>query len=87
MVPDLRSLLGGPWRVASVTVEGRVVGEIGRGFLVLLGVGQGDGPDDARYVASKIAGLRVFDDDAGKMNRAVAEVGPDCAAWLATGKL
>lgn len=60
---------------ASVTVDSRVVGEIGRGFLVLLGVGQGDGPDDARYVASKVAALRVFDDDEGKMNRAIGEVG------------
>jgi D-aminoacyl-tRNA deacylase len=51
-----------------------VVGEIGRGFLVLLGVGHEDNEADADYLADKIAGLRVFEDDNGKMNRAVGEV-------------
>jgi len=60
---------------ASVTVEGRVVGEIGRGFLVLLGVTHGDGEEEARVLARKIAHLRVFEDDAGKMNQALADVG------------
>jgi D-tyrosyl-tRNA(Tyr) deacylase len=60
---------------ASVTVEGRVVGEIGRGFLVLLGVTHGDGEEEARVLARKIAHLRVFEDDAGKMNLALADVG------------
>lgn len=60
---------------AKVTVSGEVTGEIGRGLLVLLGVGQADSEGDADYLAEKITGLRVFEDDAGKMNRAVAEVG------------
>jgi D-tyrosyl-tRNA(Tyr) deacylase len=60
---------------ASVTVEGRVVGEIGAGLLVLLGVGAGDGPADEAYLAQKIAHLRIFEDAEGKMNRSVLEVG------------
>ncbi|MBP6786181.1 MAG: D-tyrosyl-tRNA(Tyr) deacylase [Candidatus Promineofilum sp.] len=59
---------------ASVTVDGRVVGKVGRGFVVLLGVTHGDGPAEAGWLAAKIAGLRVFDDEAGKMNRALADV-------------
>lgn len=59
---------------ASVTVEGRVVGRIGKGILVLLGVEQGDAAEDARYLADRICGLRIFEDDQGKMNRAVREV-------------
>jgi len=59
---------------AAVTVEGRPVGEIGRGLLVFVGVAEGDGPADLDYVASKIQGLRIFDDDAGRMNRSVADV-------------
>ncbi len=58
---------------ARVTVGDDIVGEIGRGLLVLLGVGHEDGEDDADYLAEKIAGLRVFEDDSGKMNRAVGE--------------
>jgi len=60
---------------ARVTVGGEVVGEIGQGLLVLLGVGQSDTDTAADYLANKIAGLRVFDDDAGRMNRAVGEIG------------
>jgi len=60
---------------ARVTVGGEVVGEIRQGLLVLLGVGQSDTDAAADYLASKIAGLRVFDDDAGRMNRAVGEIG------------
>jgi D-tyrosyl-tRNA(Tyr) deacylase len=60
---------------AAVRVGGAVSGEIGRGFMVLLGVARGDGDDDARAVADKIAGLRVFEDEAGKMNLAAADVG------------
>jgi len=56
-------------------VAGEVCAEIGRGFLVLLGVAQGDAEEDARFLAGKIAGLRVFEDEAGKMNLALAEVG------------
>jgi len=59
---------------ASVTVEGQVVGEIGRGFLVLLGVTHSDTEKEARYLAHKIAHLRVFEDEAGKMNLALADV-------------
>ena len=60
---------------ASVTVGDRRVGEIGAGLLVLLGVGAGDGPADAAYLAQKIAHLRIFEDDAGKMNRSVLDSG------------
>ena len=60
---------------ASVTVQGTVVGAIQRGFLVLVGVETGDGERDAAYIADKVAGLRVFEDAAGKMNLALADVG------------
>jgi D-aminoacyl-tRNA deacylase len=60
---------------ARVTVGSEVCGEIGIGLLVLLGVAQHDSDADADYLADKIAGLRVFEDEDGKMNRAVAEVG------------
>jgi len=63
---------------ASVTVEGEVVGAIGRGFLVLLGVTHDDVPQDAESLAEKVAGLRVFEDDAGKMNLSLAEAGGAC---------
>lgn len=59
----------------SVTVDGRKVGEIGRGFVVLLGVTHGDGEKDAFHLAEKTAGLRVFADDNGKMNRSLQDVG------------
>jgi D-tyrosyl-tRNA(Tyr) deacylase len=64
-------------RVSSsrVLVEGRVVGEIGRGLLVLVGVTHGDTVEEARHLAGKVVGLRVFEDDQGKMNRGVADVG------------
>ncbi len=60
---------------ASVTVSGEVVGEIGVGLLVLLGVEQGDTQDDVVWMANKVVGLRVFEDDDGKMNLDVGEVG------------
>jgi D-aminoacyl-tRNA deacylase len=60
---------------ASVTVDGRIVGQIETGFLVLLGVRRGDTRDDAAYLARKIAKLRVFNDVAGKMNLALSDVG------------
>jgi len=60
---------------ARVEVGGEVVGAIGTGFLVLLGVAQGDTSADAAYLAEKTAGLRVFEDAAGKMNLALQEVG------------
>ena len=59
---------------ASVTVDGNVVGQIGVGFLVLLGVRRGDTRDDAAYLARKIAKLGVFSDAAGKINLSLLEV-------------
>jgi D-tyrosyl-tRNA(Tyr) deacylase len=60
---------------AQVTVNGDIVGKIGLGLLVLLGVGLDDTESDATYLAEKIAGLRVFEDAVGKMNRSVQDVG------------
>lgn len=60
---------------ASVSVAGEVVGQIGQGLLVLLGVRQGDTAEQARWLAEKLVGLRVFADAQGKMNASVAEVG------------
>jgi D-tyrosyl-tRNA(Tyr) deacylase len=62
-------------REASVSVDGRVVGSIGRGFMVLVGFTAGDGEAAVAWMADKVVGLRVFDDAAGKMNRALADVG------------
>jgi D-tyrosyl-tRNA(Tyr) deacylase len=60
---------------AAVRVDRQVVGEVGHGLLVLLGVAQGDSDDDARWTADKLAQLRIFEDDAGKMNRSIQDVG------------
>lgn len=60
---------------ALVTVAGEVVGAIDRGLLVLLGVAAGDDLTDVRYLAEKISGLRIFEDDQGKMNLSLADVG------------
>ena len=60
---------------ASVRVGGETVGIIGPGLLILLGVGREDGEVEARYLAEKCAGLRIFEDAQGKMNRSVVEVG------------
>jgi D-tyrosyl-tRNA(Tyr) deacylase len=60
---------------AIVSVNGNIAGEIGMGLLVLLGVGNPDTEADAVYLAEKIAGLRVFEDELGKMNRSVQEAG------------
>ncbi|MEX0724671.1 MAG: D-aminoacyl-tRNA deacylase [Planctomycetaceae bacterium] len=60
---------------ASVTVDGEIVGEISRGLLVLLGVAENDAEEDAVFLAQKISGLRIFEDDAGKMNRDLVEAG------------
>src|SRR6476659_8248018 len=59
---------------ASVEVEERIVGAIGPGLLVLLGVAKGDGEADCRFMVEKLRGLRIFADDAGKMNRSLDEV-------------
>jgi len=60
---------------ASVEVEGRVVGTIGQGLLVLLGVAKGDGESDCRFLVEKLRSLRIFSDEAGKMNRSLSDVG------------
>jgi D-tyrosyl-tRNA(Tyr) deacylase len=60
---------------ASVRVDGRTVGAIGRGLLVLAGVAADDGDEDIEWIARKIVALRVFADDAGVMNRSVIDIG------------
>ena len=60
---------------ASVSIEGLVVGEIEQGFLLLVGVGPNDTRDDASYLARKIAGMRIFSDENGKMNLSIDQVG------------
>ncbi|HTD24851.1 MAG TPA: D-aminoacyl-tRNA deacylase [Terriglobales bacterium] len=59
---------------ASVSVDGKIVGQIGQGLLVLLGVSRSDTESGADYLAEKIAGLRIFEDSAGKMNLSLAEI-------------
>jgi D-tyrosyl-tRNA(Tyr) deacylase len=60
---------------ASVTVDGRSTGTIAHGLLVLLGVEQGDGPSDRDYIVSKVRDVRIFADEAGKMNLSIGEAG------------
>jgi len=60
-------------RRASVRVDGKTVGEISSGVLVLLGIGRNDGEDAISYMADKIANLRIFEDESGKMNRSLLE--------------
>jgi D-aminoacyl-tRNA deacylase len=60
---------------ADVAIGGRVVGEIGRGLVVLVGVAPGDGEAEARWLADKVANLRIFSDDEGKMNRSLLDIG------------
>lgn len=60
---------------AAVEVEGQTVGRIGPGLLVLLGVAKGDGPAEVDYMVDKLAGLRIFSDQDGKMNRSIADAG------------
>lgn len=60
---------------ASVEVDGRIVGEIGQGLLVLIGVSRSDAEADSDYLVEKIAGLRIFEDGDGKMNRSVVDIG------------
>ena len=65
---------------ARVIVDGRVVGEISQGLLVLLGVGEGDTEKDGQYLAEKISNLRVFPDDQGKMNLNIKDTGGEILA-------
>lgn len=65
---------------ASVSVEGEIRGQIGVGFLVLIGVEEGDGDADFRYIAEKVPNLRVFEDEQGKMNRSLLDVGGELLA-------
>ena len=60
---------------ASVAVDGQTVASIGKGFLVLLGVANGDSDREAQWLGDKIAGLRIFEDEAGKMNLSVQDIG------------
>jgi D-tyrosyl-tRNA(Tyr) deacylase len=62
-------------RQASVSVAGETLGTIGLGLVVLLGIGQGDGEEQAQWMSNKIANLRVFSDENGKMNRSVLDIG------------
>ena len=59
---------------ASVTVDGQTISSMGNGLLILLGVGHGDGEEHARFLAEKIANLRVFEDDQGKTNLSILDV-------------
>ena len=63
---------------ASVTIEGEVKSSIGQGLMILLGIGHDDGAEDIDWLVRKIAGLRIFDDEAGVMNRSVIEVEGEC---------
>ncbi|WP_273887919.1 D-aminoacyl-tRNA deacylase [Rubrobacter naiadicus] len=67
-------------REASVSVGGEKVAEIGRGLLLLVGVAEGDGEPQADWLAGKIAGLRIFGDEAGKMNLSVRDTGGEILA-------
>jgi D-tyrosyl-tRNA(Tyr) deacylase len=59
-----------------VAVEGEIIGSCGKGFVILLGVGHGDGEKEANYLAGKIANMRVFEDEAGKMNLSALDLDP-----------
>ena len=60
---------------SSVKIENQIIGQTGAGLLVLLGVAKGDRPSDADYLVNKIANLRIFEDEKGKMNRSLSETG------------
>lgn len=65
---------------ASVSVDGEVVGQIGRGLVLLVGVKRGDSEEDAKYLADKCVNLRIFEDEAGKFNLSALEVGAELLA-------
>ena len=65
---------------SSVRIDGTVVGQIGRGYMVLCGVEDGDTQDDLRYCIDKTVNLRIFEDEAGKMNRSILEAGGEILA-------
>lgn len=60
---------------ASVTVNEEIVGQIGKGLMVLVGVTHGDTVEDAEYLAGKVAGIRIFEDEQGKMNLGISDIG------------
>jgi D-tyrosyl-tRNA(Tyr) deacylase len=62
-------------RQGRVSVNGEIIAEIGQGLVILVGVGPADGEEQARYLAEKIANLRIFEDEHGKINRSLLEVG------------
>jgi len=65
---------------ASVTIDGECVGRIDRGFMILIGVNVDDTDKDLKYMAEKVPNLRIFEDDAGKMNRSLLDVGGEILA-------
>lgn len=65
---------------SDVNTEGRITGAIQKGLTVLLGVGEGDGEKDAEYIADKVCGLRIFEDENDKMNLSIQDVGGDILA-------
>jgi D-aminoacyl-tRNA deacylase len=62
-------------RSGRVSIAGHAIAEIGKGFVILLGIGPGDGEEQARTLSEKIANLRIFEDEQGKMNRSILDVG------------
>jgi D-tyrosyl-tRNA(Tyr) deacylase len=62
-------------KTGKVTVDGRTVAEITHGLVILLGIGRGDTPEQARFLAGKIASLRIFEDQEGKFNRSILDLG------------
>ena len=65
---------------SSVTVEEKITGKIGQGLMVLIGVEDGDSEKDADYIADKVCGLRIFEDEQGKMNLSVEDIGGEVLA-------